>query len=184
MSDQRSLQSNPGVIREFYVQQYGGGKPKIEGVHIIPLKTWMTEDGDFAELVRLNDQGELEQAPGLKVRQINRSTLLPNTVKAWHFHFNQDEAWYVPPTGQLMLGLWDVRSDSATKDVTMRVVLGGASPSLVVVPRGVAHGACNLTNKPVELYYYVSQQFSPESPDENRIPWNAIGEDFWKPERD
>lgn len=183
MTNQRTMQTNPAVSHEYYVQTYGGGKTTIDGVKQLPLKTWLTEDGDFGEILRLTEQGEMADFPGFKPRQINRSQLLPNTVKAWHFHFNQDEVWYVPAGTQLLVGLWDIRANSSTKDQTQRIVLGGAAPSLLYIPKGVAHGAANFSGQPVALFYFVSQQFNPDQPDENRVPWNALP-DFWQPERD
>ena len=29
------------------------------------------------------------------------------------------------------------------------------------------------------LMYFVNQQFSVETPDERRLPWDACGADFW-----
>ena len=97
-----------------YKQDYSP-KSSIDGVLIIKIKNFVGENGDFSELLRLNESGESEAVPGFKVRQINRSKQYTKAVKAWHLHYNQDEIWYVPPDEHLLLGLWDVRDDSTTK---------------------------------------------------------------------
>lgn len=50
--------------------------------------------------------------------------------------------------------------------------------------KGIAHGSLNLSHKPAELLYFVDKQFDINNPDEKRIPWDAKGEDFWKPQGD
>lgn len=166
---------------KIYTQNYSK-KPQIEGVKIVDLKNFISEDGNFSEILRLKE-GEAQDFPGFKISQINKSKLNPNSVKAWHLHLRQDEIWYVA-AGQLVLGLWDVRKDSSTSDTKMRIVLGQGSNKLVFIPKGVAHGCSNYSNKPSQILYFVSEQFNVSNPDEKRIPWNTLGEDFWKPQKD
>lgn len=170
------------VSGKVYTQSYDKETP-IEGVKIIPLKNSVGEDGDFSELMRLTN-GELEAIPSFKVAQINRSKIFPGTVKAWHLHLKQDDIWHVVPSGHLLVGLWDIRQNSPTHGSVMRLSLGSGNSYLVYIPRGVAHGASNVSGKDVELLYFVNQQFDINNPDEHRIPWNAQGEDFWKAKRD
>ena len=166
-----------------YTQAYGK-KPEIEGVKLIPMKTFVVDEGDFSELFRLTDTGMLEALPDFKLRQINRTRIFSGSIKAWHIHNNQEECWYVPPTDQLMVGLWDLRDGSSTHGNMMKCNLGGGVSQALYIPKGVAHGLHNLLNRPVELFYFVSNTFDPKAPDENRVAWDAAGKDFWNPERD
>lgn len=159
-------------------------KTLIDGVKNIALKTFISEDGDFGEIIRLNSRAKLKRIPGFTVAQINRTTLLPGSVKAWHLHLKQDEIWFVVPRGHVLVGLWDVRKNSPTSGKIMRVVLGGGQSTLLFIPKGVAHGSLNLSDKSVELFYFVDRQFDINDPDEKRIPWDAKGKDFWKPQGD
>lgn len=155
----------------------------IEGVRIIDLKNIPAEEGDFSEILRIKN-GTLETVKGFKLAQINRTTLIPGSIKAWHLHYKQDEIWYVSPLDHLLAGLWDVRKNTATSGKTMRIVLGGGTSHMLYIPRGVAHGSAIFASKPAELYVFVNQQFNLKKHDEKRIPWDALGRDFWKPKRD
>lgn len=169
----------PSIKKKITIQEYSG-KKLIEGVKIVKLNIFSGEDGTFEEILRLDHSGNLLLFPEFSLQQINRSYVLPGAVKAWHIHYNQEDIWYVPPTDHILLGLWDIRKDSPTKNLTMRIPLGAPSPQLVYIPRGVAHGAANISKVPATIFYYVNQQFSPKHPDENRIPWDVLGKNFWE----
>ncbi len=161
-----------------YVQDYGK-KSIIQDVQIININNFVVEDGDFSELIRLNENGELEQFPGYKLAQVNRTKLFCNAIKGWHIHYNQEDVWFVFPDSQVLVGLWDLRENSPTKNQTMRLTLGGGKSQLVYIPRGVAHGVANLGNKTADMIYFINQKFDMTNPDENRLPWDSLGADFW-----
>lgn len=163
-----------------FVQDYTK-KPIIDGVKIIELKNFVGEDGDFAELMRLKENGEADQFPGFFLRQMSRSKMIPGSIKAWHIHYAQEDIWHVLPENNLLVGLWDIRKDSPTKDTKMRLALGGGKAHLVYIPRGVAHGAANYSDKEATILYFVNAQFNIENPDEIRLPWNSLDETFWEP---
>jgi dTDP-4-dehydrorhamnose 3,5-epimerase len=155
-------------------------KPKIEGVKLVDLKLMVDDGGSFAELVRLDETGNLELFPEFKVRQSSYSEVLPGAVKAFHLHKNQDDVWFIPPTCRLLVGLIDARKDSPSYNVSMRFVMGAGKAQLLFIPRGVGHGAANIGNESSTIFYFVNQKFDLANPDENRIPWDHLGEDFWK----
>ncbi|MBI5127674.1 dTDP-4-dehydrorhamnose 3,5-epimerase family protein [Candidatus Roizmanbacteria bacterium] len=165
-----------------FVQDYSK-KRMIEGVKTVEVKRFVGEDGTFEELTRISVDGSLDGFPEFKLRQINRSKILPGGVKAWHIHFNQEDVWYVPPEDHMILGLWDLRNDSDSKDLKMRIVMGAGTSKLVYVPRGVAHGVVNAGKKTGTIIYFVNMQFNPKEPDEKRLAWDATGADFWIPEK-
>jgi len=174
---------DPKVKDNVYTQDYSS-KPTIEGVKILTIRNFVGENGDFSELLRLNESGEAEILPGFKPRQINRSKQYNKAIKAWHLHYKQDEIWYVPPDEHLLLGLWDVREGSTTKGILQKIPLGGGNSVAVFIPQGVAHGAANFSGKKANVYYFVSNQFNPEDPDEHRLPWDAAGKEFWDPPKE
>lgn len=171
------------VQKKIYTQDYSA-KPAIDGVKVFPIKNFIGEDGDFLELVRFGKNGALELIPEFTIAQINHSTQFPGSIKAWHLHFKQNEIWFVPPAQHFLVGLWDVRASSPTKGQTMRLSMGGGAAKLLYIPKGVAHGAANLSPKPSTIIYLVDHAFDPNDPDERRIPWDSQGADFWKAVRD
>lgn len=170
------------VKKDVFVQDYSK-KTVIEGVKIVEVKRFTGEDGTFEDLVRVNDKGFMELFPDIQIRQINRSKLLPGSIKAWHLHFSQEDVWYIPPEDHMVLGLWDTREGSPTKDVTMKVVMGNGVSKVVLVPRGVAHGVVNLASSSGDIFYFVNNQFNIADPDERRLKWDAKGTHFWDVER-
>jgi dTDP-4-dehydrorhamnose 3,5-epimerase len=170
---------SPDIQKLIKSQSYSS-KPQIEGVEIKDLNHFTGEDGYFAELCRLDDKNELQGFKGFKVKQISRSILEPGAVKAFHLHFKQDDVWYIPPDNWLLVGLVDLRIKSATYNQAMKFPLGGVKSKLLRIPKGVAHGAANLTNMKSELIYFTDQFFSTDDTDEHRLPWDFQGEDFWK----
>ncbi len=156
-------------------------KPLIDGVKIVELKNMVGEDGNFSELMRLSENGESQEFSGFFVRQISTSHILGGSIKAWHVHFAQEDVWHIMSNNKMIVGLLDVRKESVTKDLSMRLSLGGGKAHLLYIPRGVAHGAVNISKKSGTIIYFVNQQFNVENPDEHRLPWDILGEDFWKP---
>lgn len=164
--------------KDLSVQDYSK-KTTIEGVQLINLNLFVDDGGCLAEIVRLDDDGNLKLLPEFKVRQSTFSQMLPNTIKAFHLHYNQEDVWFIMPTDRLLIGLFDARKDSPTYKQTMRFVLGAGRAQILYIPRGVAHGLANVWQKPAHMIYFVNQHFDANNPDEHRLPWDTLGEDFW-----
>lgn len=164
------------------VQDYSK-QPAIEGVKVVDVRRMSGQDGTFEDLLRVNEKGFLELFPEVQVRQINRSRLLPGSVKAWHLHFKQEDVWYIPPEDHMILGLWDTRESSATRDLKMKIAMGNGVSRVVLVPRGVAHGVVNVAKRPGTIFYVVNGQFNIADPDERRLPWDKLGASFWEVEK-
>lgn len=179
MSKRLSLQHIDKKVRSLIYEEDHRKDVLIEGVKMIPLKNHVVEDGDFSELITLNEKGEFDAVPGFKFTQLNRTRLLPHSVKAWHLHLFKDEIWYIAPIFQLFVGLWDVREKSKTKGKTMRLSLGGGSSHLLYIPAGVAKGSANFTYKEINLYFFVNKRYDTSDPDEKRLRWDILGEEFW-----
>ncbi len=160
------------------VQDYGK-KVAIDGVKIIPLNLFVDDGGALAEIARLDDNGNLQILPEFKVKQSTFSQLLPGTIKAFHLHYNQEDLWFVMPYDRVLVGLLDSRKNSSTYQKTMRFVLGAGRAQALYIPRGVAHGLANVWTQPANMIYLVNQLFDAENPDEQRLPWNTLGDDFW-----
>jgi dTDP-4-dehydrorhamnose 3,5-epimerase len=152
----------------------------ISGVEIRDLRCFVDDGGSLTEVLRTDEYGLALIAPGVLMQQVNFSEIAPGAIKAWHLHFKQYDAWFVPPPLRLLVGLWDVRANSMTRDVQMRFVMGTCYSQLLLIPPGVAHGCSNPWPPPSTLLYFVSKRFDPENSDEHRIPWDILGADFWQ----
>lgn len=174
--------SNPKISPKYEqvitVQQYGQDK-KMAGVKTIDLKFFTDDGGEFTELARVQD-GIIKAVPEFAIKQISWSRLLPGTIKAFHVHRKQTDIWFVSPFERILVGLADLREDSPTYNTKMRLVLGGGNAKLLIIPKGVAHGAANIWDTPTNLVYFTNEEFDPASPDEGRLPYDLFGADFWK----
>lgn len=171
-----------GKIRDKVTTQDYSPKSKIDGLELIELRRFVDDSGSFAELLRIGRNGEAQTIRGffLLAGQINHSEVEPGAIKAWHIHFDQIDVWFVPPKQRLLVGLWDLREDSPTADVKIRLVLGAGRAQLLVIPPGVAHGCANLSQETVDIIYFINRQFDRAKPDEHRLPWDILGEEFWE----
>lgn len=168
--------------KNIYKQNYILAR-SIEGVKLIDFKNIPSEEGDFSEIARLN-KGKIEQIPDFEITQINRTRLIPSSIKAWHLHFKQDFVWYVSPFDHLFVGLWDLRKKTKTNGQAMRIVLGAGKSQLLFIPKGVAQGTAVFQHLPLDLYVFSNQQFNIKDPDERRLPWDSLGQNFWFPKKD
>lgn len=167
-------------IESKLTKQNYSSTPTIDGVKFIELREFTDDGGSFLELGRFN-KSVLEALPDFEVHQMNYSQVLPGAVKATHIHKNQEDVWFVPSHGRLLVGLHDLREASPTKGVTMRFVLGAGKSRLLLIPRGVAHGVGNLWDAPSSLIYFVNQVFiaGGDACDEFRLDPYFFGKDFW-----
>ena len=155
-------------------------KTQIEGVKLLDLRQIVDDGGMFAEVLRLDLSGFSEQFDGFQVRQASFSVVMPGVVKAFHLHYRQDDVWFVPPADRMLVGLVDARSASPTHGEQMRIVMGAGRTQLLFIPRGVGHGVTNQLPTPGTIFYFVNQQFNIDDPDERRLPWDALGAEFWR----
>ena len=145
-------------------------------IHDIVIKHLITHSDDrgyLRELLRDDDR---------LLARFGQSTITktyPGVIKAFHWHKDQDDIWYVAD-GMARVVLYDVRPDSPTFRETQVIYAGEVNPILIFIPAGVAHGYQVLGNKPILLIYHVTKSYNPENPDEERIPWDdpEIGFDW------
>ncbi len=139
--------------------------PAIHAVVIKKLVTHADDRGYFREVLR--DDDHLLKRFG----QTAVTKSYPGVIKAFHWHQHQDDLWYIVD-GMARVVLYDRRPDSPTCGVTQVVYAGEDNPVLVLIPAGLAHGYQVLGNKPVILFYHVTQAYDPAHPDEQRIAFD------------
>ena len=117
------------------------------------------ERGFFRELIRVDDCF-FEEGFG----QISHSYVKKDVVKAWHYHIEQTDWWYVV-TGKLHVALHDARTNSLTHGET-RDFRMTAQTGVVKIPPGILHGyKCKTWT--AHIIYVTSHVYNPN--DEGRI---------------
>lgn len=108
--------------------------------------------------------------------QINYSHINAGIVKAWHRHKNQDDYFFVLH-GMAQVGTY---SDENGPE---KFFIGEHNPAIVHIPAGDWHGIAPLGASPCGLLYFVTNEYDPNIPDEERAPWNDfVGSNWWSPE--
>lgn len=145
----------------------------IEGVLFKKLIKYCDDRGTFMEIIR-EDDGILE-----RFGQASASMSYPGVIKAFHYHELQDDVWYFP-VGNAQVVLHDLRESSPTYRQTDVYYMGEENPSVLLIPKGVAHGYRVLGNKPAMIVYFTTQAYRADQPDEFRIPYDdpSIGFDW------
>ncbi|MBI4494514.1 MAG: dTDP-4-dehydrorhamnose 3,5-epimerase family protein [Chloroflexi bacterium] len=143
----------------------------IEGVVLKPLLVHCDDRGTFMELVREDDPFYH------RFGQSNYSITYPGVIKAFHWHREQDDLWFVA-AGMGQVVLHDLREASPTRGQTEVFYLGEHNRQLLAIPAGVAHGYRVLGTQPLLLVYHTTRVYNPR--DELRIPYDdpTIGFDW------
>ncbi|MBI2541519.1 dTDP-4-dehydrorhamnose 3,5-epimerase family protein [Candidatus Woesearchaeota archaeon] len=146
----------------------------IEGVKIIKLTSNKDDRGYFREIFR-NEDGLLDN-----FGQISVSLTKPGIIKAFHWHKQQDDLFYVV-SGKAVVVLYDRRKNSKTFGRMMKIRMHEDLPRLLLIPKGIAHGYIAIGKKPLMMLYVMSKSYNPRKPDEFRISHDdsRIGFD-WK----
>lgn len=139
--------------------------PNIHDVVVKKLVTHSDDRGYFREVLR--DDDNLLRRFG----QTSFTKTYPGVIKAFHWHQDQDDVWYVV-SGMARVVLYDRREGSPTKGVTQVVYAGEDNPVTILIPAGIAHGYQVLGDQPVALFYHVTKAYDPRRPDEERIPFD------------
>lgn len=131
----------------------------------------MPRPGFLMEVVR-EDDGLLS-----RFGQSTFTVTYPGAIKAFHWHRQQDDVWFVA-SGQALLVLHDLRQSSPTRGKTQTILAGAGDYKVIVIPAGVGHGYKVLGDEPVLLFYHTTHAYHAQAPDEERIPFDDPGIGF------
>lgn len=112
----------------------------IEGVVIVPLKTFLDERGMVRHMMKCTDP-HFE-----KFGEIYFSTIFPGAIKGWHVH-RKMELNYAVVSGNIKLVLYDAREASKTYRELQEVFVGEDNYVLVKVPPHVVNGFVSIGNE-------------------------------------
>lgn len=142
----------------------------IFGMYTVTLEPREDARGSFARVLCLN---ELSKA-GLDfhVAQINQaSTKMKGVIRGLHWQTapHEEAKVFQCIKGSICDVVADVRKDSPTFGKWIATELSASGPTLLFVPKGVAHGYQTLEDN-CTVQYIVSEFYAPES--EKGIRWN------------
>ncbi len=137
---------------------------KIQGVLKVEFRKFGDERGAFQETFRSEWFPHVDWS---KI-QMNRSDSAPNVLRGLHYHFKQLDYWYVQD-GVIRVGLADLRPSSPTFKAVDSFDMGGEGNDFgLLIPIGVGHGFCTLTE--VTHTYLVNNYY--DSNDEFGVAWD------------
>ena len=137
--------------------------PDLEGVRSFPLEVHADPRGAFTEVYRR------AWSPGFdEMVQANLSWSRAGALRGLHVHREQADLWVVV-SGRILVGLFDLRVDSATRGRKREILLDADTERVALyLPPGIAHGFCAETD--VTLLYLVDRPYS--GADEFGLAWD------------
>lgn len=151
---------------------------EIFGVVLKRLISHRDDRGFFREVIRLTDPFFGNN----KFAQWSHSRMIQNVVKAWHYHHEQIDWWYLA-IGQVQTVLFDNRPESPTYKKKLAFNMGESDiypdthEVCVKIPPGVLHGL-KVLSKEAHLFYITSLTFNRN--EEGRFAYNSplVGHDW------
>jgi dTDP-4-dehydrorhamnose 3,5-epimerase len=150
-------------------ESQGESEMQIEGVIVKKLKVIADERGHLMEMIR-NDDECFAARP--EFGQMYLTTAYPGVVKAWHYHWHQDDNFCVVK-GMAKVALYDGRPKSPTYREVNEFFIGEKNPCVIHIPAFVWHGYKCIGNEPCHLINMVTRAYDYKTPDEHRHPYNA-----------
>jgi dTDP-4-dehydrorhamnose 3,5-epimerase len=111
----------------------GVDEQMIDGVQVIPLKTFLDERGMVRHMMRCTDP----HFTGFG--EIYFSVIFPGAIKGWHVH-RKMELNYAVISGNIKLVLYDDRKNSPTYGQLQEIFIGEDNYVLVKIPPHVVNG--------------------------------------------
>ncbi|MFA9478018.1 hypothetical protein ACERK3_06875 [Phycisphaerales bacterium AB-hyl4] len=105
--------------------------------------------------------------------QVNYSVMYPGVIKAWHRHHKQTDFWLC------LDGMLKVGVHREADGTSWQAVIGERRPGVLVIPPPLWHGGATVGPKSAGLLYYVTHQYDPAAPDEDRRAYDSIADFPW-----
>jgi dTDP-4-dehydrorhamnose 3,5-epimerase len=127
--------------------------------------------GFFREILRASDEIMTDFG------QLSHSMMYTGTIKAWHYHKQQTDLWYVA-AGVILAAVCQLDAGQHPISEVYEYGLGDNAPGRVLcIPPGWAHGL-KVLQGPAHLIYVTSREYDPD--DEGRLPYDALAYDWFK----
>lgn len=137
---------------------------EIAGVQLKEMKNVVIRSGVLTECFRPE-----WFHPPFQAAHVVYMALLPGGISSWHCHRRQNDV-IVTVRGQLRIGLYDDRPESATYKSFSQMNLSVARPKAVRVPPLVWHAIRNPTGEEAAYIVVNDEVFNYEEPDDWILP--------------
>jgi dTDP-4-dehydrorhamnose 3,5-epimerase len=130
----------------------------VKGIREIPLQRREDDRGWFLELRR---ESWLDKPS----RQTNLSFSRQGVIRGLHYHERGQDDLFACVEGTARVVVLDRETGE-----TFTADIGDDNPVALYIPGHYAHGFEALTD--LLFCYHVSEEYDPDDPDENEIPWD------------
>lgn len=96
-------------------------------------------------------------------------SIRPGMIKGWGMHKLHDDRYCIL-SGELLLVLFDDRSDSPTRGLVAKIVLSEYRRQLINIPAGIWHANQNIGGKDVVVVNFPTAPYDHAHPDKYRLP--------------
>ena len=132
----------------------------LPDLKIIQLKIYHDERGFFVE--RFNHKTFADLGLPTQYWQDNHSFSQPNVIRGLHYQQNPSQAKLVSCiSGSILDVAVDIRKNSPTFGKHFAIKLHEKDGTMLYIPDGFAHGFCVLGKQPANVFYKVTNQYSP-----------------------
>jgi dTDP-4-dehydrorhamnose 3,5-epimerase len=138
--------------------------PGIEGVKIKEIKNVVIKSGVLTECFRPEWFGSSFQAA-----HVVYMALLPGGLSNWHCHRRQSDV-IIAIRGQLRIGMYDDRPESASYKAFVTLNVSVARPSAILVPPLVWHAIKNPSGEEGAYIVVNDEVFHYDEPDDWTLP--------------
>lgn len=137
---------------------------------LIPLVSYIDERGFFRELLRASVLPDT-------FAQLSHSRMYQGTIKAWHYHRNQVDYWYIV-SGVILAAICKLDADCHQSGDIHEWLLGEGQENVILrIPPMYAHGL-KVLQGPADMIYMTSQEY--DGTDEGRLHYQALNYDWEK----
>ncbi|MSX03144.1 MAG: dTDP-4-dehydrorhamnose 3,5-epimerase [Actinobacteria bacterium] len=93
-------------------------------------------------------------------------------IKGWGLHLHKNDR-YTIIHGEMIVVLYDARSDSPTYRMTQQVTMSADGVRQLLIPAGVWHADVNISDEEIEIINFPTAVYDHEDPDRYMLPWDS-----------
>lgn len=140
----------------------------IHDVAVRELKVNADERGHLTEIFR-EDWEIYTDRPQMSYYSMS----YPGIIRAWHRHSRGQIDYFICPKGRILVGIYDDRADSPTKDELDTFIIGEHNQKVIRVPGDCWHGFKVVGNESAFLVNFPTKLYDYDDPDEEQLQYDT-----------